>query len=174
MIIEYWYRNLYFMKNKRREFLKNVCPTVALAFFGVTMLEACSSGGDESPTNSGGNNNGGGNNNNTSGYSVSGSTVSITLNNSNFSKLQNDGWMNFTAQNMLLLKIDASTYRAFTNACPHQGARNQWSYNTSADKFVCGQHNNSYPTDCTTSGTAGGPLNCYTTSLKDGVLSVTK
>ena len=168
MIIEYWFRNLYFMKNKRREFLKNVCPTVALAFFGVTMLEACSSVGDESPANSGGNNN------NTSGYSVSGSTVSITLNNSNFSKLQNDGWMNFTAQNMLLLKIDASTYRAFTNACPHQGVRTQWSYNTSADKFVCGQHNNSYPTDCTTSGTAGGPLNCYTTSLKDGILSVTK
>ena len=138
------------------------------------MLEACSSGGDESPANSGGSNNSGGNNNNTSGYSVSGSTVSITLNNSNFSKLQNDGWMNFTAQNMLLLKIDASTYRAFTNACPHQGVRTQWSYNTSADKFVCGQHNNSYPTDCTTSGTAGGPLNCYTTSLKDGFLFVTK
>ena len=35
------------MKNKRREFLKNVCPSVALAFFGVTMLEACSSGGDD-------------------------------------------------------------------------------------------------------------------------------
>ena len=47
MIIEYWFRNLYFMKNKRREFLKNVCPTVALAFFGVTMLEACSSGGED-------------------------------------------------------------------------------------------------------------------------------
>ena len=169
------------MKNKRREFLKNVCPTVALAFFGVTMLEACSSGGDESSTNSGGNNNnGGGNNNsgggnnNTSGYSVSGSTVSITLSNSNFSKLQNDGWMNFTAQNMLLLKIDASTYRAFTNACPHAGFRDKWSYNSSADKFVCSQHNNSYPTDCTTNGSAGGPLNCYTTSLNGGVLSVTK
>ena len=161
------------MKNKRREFLKNVCPTVALAFFGVTMLEACSSGGDESPANSGGNNNNGGNNN-TSGYSVSGSTVSITLSNSNFVKLQNDGWMNFTAQNMLLLKIDASTYRAFTNACPHQGVRTQWSYNTSADKFVCGQHNNSYPSDCTTNGSVGGVLKCYTTSLKDGVLSVTR
>ena len=161
------------MKNKRREFLKNVCPTVALAFFGVTMVEACSSGGDESPANSGGNNNNGGNNN-TSGYSVSGSTVSITLSNSNFVKLQNDGWMNFTAQNMLLLKIDASTYRAFTNACPHQGVRTQWSYNTSADKFVCGQHNNSYPSDCTTNGSVGGVLKCYTTSLKDGVLSVTR
>ena len=161
------------MKNIRREFLKNVCPTVALAFFGVTMLEACSSGGDESPANSGGNNNNGGNNN-TSGYSDSGSTVSITLSNSNFVKLQNDGWMNFTAQNMLLLKIDASTYRAFTNACPHQGVRTQWSYNTSADKFVCGQHNNSYPADCTTNGSVGGVLKCYTTSLKDGILSVTR
>ena len=38
------------MKNKRRDFLKNVCPTVALAFFGVTMLEACSSGGEDSET----------------------------------------------------------------------------------------------------------------------------
>ena len=161
------------MKNKRREFLKNVCPTVALAFFGVTMLEACSSGGDESPANSGGNNNNGGNNN-TSGYSVSGSTVSITLSNSNFVKLQNDGWMNFTAQNMLLLKIDASTYRAFTNACPHQGTRTMWSYNTSDDTFKCGNHQGVYPTDCTTNGSNGGPLKCYTTSLKDGVLSVTK
>ena len=161
------------MKNKRREFLKNVCPTVALAFFGVTMLEACSSGGDESPANSGGNNNNGGNNN-TSGYSVSGSTVSITLSNSNFVKLQNDGWMNFTAQNMLLLKIDASTYRAFTNACPHEGVRNEWSYNTSSDKFVCGRHSNSYPADCTTNGSVGGVLKCYTTSLKDGILSVTR
>ena len=35
-------------QNKRREFLNNVCPTVALAFMGVTMLEACSSGGDDS------------------------------------------------------------------------------------------------------------------------------
>ena len=161
------------MKNKRREFLKNVCPTVALAFFGVTMLEACSSGGDESSANSGCNNNSGGNNNR-GGYSVSGSALCITLNNSNFVKLQNDGWMNFTAQNMLLLKIDASTYRAFTNACPHQGVRTQWSYNTSADKFVCGQHDNSYPSDCTTNVSVGGVLKCYTSSLKDGVFSVTK
>ena len=48
------------MENKRREFLKNVCPSVALAFFGVTMLEACSSGGDDSETPGNG---GGGSNN---------------------------------------------------------------------------------------------------------------
>ena len=134
------------MKNKRREFLTNVCPTVALAFVGVTMLEACSSGGEDTidPGNGGGNNN---NNNNNNGYTLSGNTVVINLNHSAFSTLNSNGWMNFTAQKMLLLKIDSSTYRAFTNSCPHQGVRTNWTYNSSQDKFKCGQHNNSYPTD---------------------------
>ena len=48
-------------QNKRREFLNNVCPTVAMAFLGVSLLESCSSGGDDSDINGGGNN-GGGNN----------------------------------------------------------------------------------------------------------------
>jgi len=82
--------------------------------------------------------------------------------------------MNFGAEAMLILKIDASTYRAFTNSCPHQGNSSQWSYNTSQDRFVCGAHNNSYPTDCETSGTAGGPLKCYTTTLNDGKLTISK
>ena len=34
-------------KYKRREFLENVCPTVALAMFGVSLIEACSKGDDE-------------------------------------------------------------------------------------------------------------------------------
>ena len=160
------------MKNKRREFLKNVCPSVALAFFGVTMLEACSSGGDDNEVPSGGG--GSGNNNNTNGYTVNGNTVVITLNNSNFSSLSNDGWMNFTAQNMLLLKIDASTYRAFTNACPHKGTRNKWSYNTSDDTFKCGQHDGVFPTDCSSNGSNAGPLKCYTTTLNNGKLTVNK
>ena len=160
------------MKNKRREFLTNVCPTVALAFVGVTMLEACSSGGEDTidPGNGGGNNN---NNNNNNGYTLSGNTVVIDLNHSAFSTLNSNGWMNFTAQKMLLLKIDSSTYRAFTNSCPHQGVRTNWTYNSSQDKFKCGQHNNSYPTDCTTSGTAGGALKCFTTSYSGGKLTVT-
>ena len=160
------------MKNKRREFLTNVCPTVALAFVGVTMLEACSSGGEDTidPGNGGGNNN---NNNNNNGYTLSGNTVVINLNHSAFSTLNSNGWMNFTAQKMLLLKIDSSTYRAFTNSCPHQGVRTNWTYNSSQDKFKCGQHNNSYPTDCTTSGTAGGALKCFTTSYSGGKLTVT-
>ncbi len=156
------------MKNKRREFLTNVCPSVALAFVGVTLLEACSSGSED--TDSGGS---GGGNNTTNGYTVSGNTVVIDLNHSTFSSLGSNGWMNFTAQKMLLLKIDSSTYRAFTNSCPHQGVRNAWSYNSSQDKFKCGSHNNSYPTDCSTSGTAGGALKCFTSSYAGGKLTVT-
>ena len=33
---------------KRRDFLKEVCPTVAFAFFGISFLEACSSGSSAS------------------------------------------------------------------------------------------------------------------------------
>ena len=98
------------MYKKRRNFLTNTCPAVALAFMGVTMLEACSSGGEDSY--SGGNNsdgNGGNESNSGSGYTTSGSDVIIDLSHSAFSKLQNDGWMNFTALKMLLLKIDSST-----------------------------------------------------------------
>ena len=155
------------MKNKRRKFLKDVCPTVALAFMGVSMLEACSSGGNDE--DAGGGNNSGGNNN---GYTVSGNTVVITLSHSTFASLNSNGWMNFTAQKMLLLKIDSSTYRAFTNSCPHQGVRTAWSYNSSQDKFKCSQHNNTYPTDCS-NGTSGGALKCFPTSYSGGKLTVT-
>jgi nitrite reductase/ring-hydroxylating ferredoxin subunit len=154
------------MKNKRRDFLKKVCPSVALAFFGVTMLEACSSGDEEDSSSNGGDSS-------SKGYTVNGNTVVIDLNHSSFSSLNSSGWMNFTTQNMLLLKIDSSTYRAFTNSCPHQGTRNAWSYNTSEDKFKCSSHGNSYPSDCTTAGTAGGALKCFTASFASNKLTIT-
>ena len=40
------------MKN-RRDFLKEVCPTVAFAFFGLSFLEACSSDSLEDDTGNG-------------------------------------------------------------------------------------------------------------------------
>ena len=54
------------MKN-RRDFLKEVCPTVAFAFFGISFLEACSADSIEDDANVGTtpqNNNNGGNSNN--------------------------------------------------------------------------------------------------------------
>ena len=58
-------------------------------------------GGNGSNTGSGSGNSGSSNN----GYSVNGNTITITLSHSNFSSLNSNGWMNFTAQNMLLLKL---------------------------------------------------------------------
>lgn len=160
--------------NKRRDFLMNVCPTVAMAFLGVTVLDSCSSGDDDSDFGNGSNNNNnnGGNNNGSTdqGYTVSGNTIAIDLDHSMFSSLQSNNWMNFSAQKMLLLKISSSNYRAFTNACPHQGVRNRWSY--SNNKFTCSQHGNSYASDCETAGN-GGKLDCYTVSLNGSTLSVT-
>ena len=155
-------------QNKRREFLNNVCPNVAMACLGVYLLESCSSG-DGDVDNVGGNNGGGTDN----GYTKNGNVYTINLSHSNFSKLQNDGWHNFYQEKILLLKISSNSYQAFTGSCPHQGTHTAWSYNGSSSEFVCGQHGNSYKTDCQTAGT-GGVLKCYTTSLSGTSLKVTK
>ena len=76
------------MKKKlenRREFLKKVCPTIAFAFFGLSFLEACSTGDDSDNDNSGGNDQNGGsdnndNNNDPLGFSSSGGKSSPSLN----------------------------------------------------------------------------------------------
>ena len=164
-------------QNKRREFLNNVCPTVALAFMGVTMLESCSSGGDDDVVGGGGNNNGGGNNgggnNNNSGYTKNGNNVVISLNHSNFNNLHSNGWFNLYQEKILIIKISSTSYKAFTGSCPHQGTHTAWSYNGSSNEFVCGLHGNSYKTDCSSAG-VGGVLKCYESSLNGNSLTVTK
>ena len=91
------------MKKKlenRREFLKKVCPTIAFAFFGLSFLEACSTGDDSDNDNSGGDDQNGGsdnndNNNDPLGFSSSGSVFTIDLTHPNFSNLSSvGGWMN--------------------------------------------------------------------------------
>ena len=165
-------------QNKRREFLNNVCPTVALAFMGVTMLQACSSGEDDADiTGGGGDNNGGGND---LGYTKSGNNITINLNHSNFAKLNSDGWKNLHQEKVLILKISSTSYRAFEGRCPHQGTHTAWSYNSSTNQFRCGNHTNDYETDCSTpaanpsSGAEKGSLKCFSTSLNGNSLTVTK
>ena len=142
---------------------------------GVTMLEACSSGGDDNDMGGGSNNGGGGNNNggNDTGYTKNGNDITINLNHSSFSGLHSNGWFNLHQEKILLLKVSSTSYRAFTGSCPHQGTHTAWSYNGSSGEFVCGQHGNSYKTDCSTSG-VGGVLKCYTTTLSGSSLKVTK
>ncbi len=158
-------------KINRRKFLNDVCPAIAISMVGASFLESCSKGGDDEnfdisvDTDSG---------SESSGYTVEDNVVEIDLNHPAFASLNSDQWMNFSAQQILILKISESSYRAFTNSCPHQGVRNAWSYDQSESRFVCSRHGNSYPSDCTTLGTNGYVLECYNTILAGQKLQITK
>ena len=159
------------MKN-RRSFLKEVCPTVAFAFFGVSFLEACSSGDDDVETTNPGNGNGsnaGGGNDASSGFTVNGNTYTIDLTHSNFSAIESvGGWMNGKSLGIaaLFLRISSTEIKAFTNICPHQNVDNRWELiNNSA--FKCNQHGNSYSADCNSA------LTCFNTSISGDTLTVT-
>ena len=156
------------MKN-RRDFLKEVCPTVAFAFFGVSFLEACSADSLDEDTGDG----------TTSpadnGYTKSGSTYTIDLTHSNFSELAQDGgWMN--GQNfgipMLFLRISNSEIKAYTNICPHNNHK-FWDYQPANNSFKCRNHKYTYPADCNSAGSDGQILTCYDSSISGDELTVT-
>ena len=156
------------MKN-RRDFLKEVCPTVAFAFFGVSFLEACSANSLEEDTTDG-----------TTpptdnGYTKIGSTYTIDLTHSNFSQLAEPGdWMN--GQNlgipMLFLRISNSEIKAYTNICPHNNHK-FWDYQPANNRFKCRNHHYTYPDDCNSAGSDGQTLKCYNSSISGDTLTVT-
>ena len=146
----------------RRKFLKEVCPAVAFAFFGLSFLEACST--DEAQ-NDGPNNDG-------VGFVQDGNVYTIDLTSSNFSSLTTvGGWMNgySLGLQMLFLRISSDTIQAYSNACPHNGTRNLWELN--GDNFRCNDHGNSYSSsDCSENS---GSLNCYNSLIEGDSLIVT-
>lgn len=161
--------------NKRRKFLKTACAPVVFSMFGVSIIEACSKddNADTSTVSSNNSsNNGSSSNNSSSNNSSSGNSgqstssgLKIDLNNSQFSNLtEESGWMNYTEQGLLLLRVSANEIRAFSNTCPHQGAKNSWSYNNS--RFRCARHGRSFGDTCS------GGLMCYTTSIEGNILSI--
>ena len=160
------------MKN-RRDFLKDVCPTVAFAFFGLSFLEACSSGDDDVATTYPDTGSGSGAD---SGYTKDGNTYTIDLTNSNFSAIGNvGGWMNGNNIGIgaLLLRISETEISGYTNKCPHLGRRDSWSsYDSTTGKFNCTAHGNSYADDCTTPGN-GGVLKCFNTNINGDTLTLT-
>ena len=84
-----------------------------------------------------------------------------------FTSLNNvGGWINYSTENMLLLRITSTEIRAFSNVCPHQGSQNSWSYNNS--KFRCASHGRSFEDSCS------GGLTCYTVTLQGSTLTVTR
>lgn len=158
------------MKN-RRSFLKEVCPTVAFAFFGVSFLEACSSGDDDVATTNPNNESGTGSGNTNSGFTVENKTYTIDLTNSNFSQLANTGgWMNGKSLGIpaLFLRISSTEIQAYTNVCPYHGRNNEWVLE-SANTFRCDHQQNRFSTDCDDSSS----LACYTSTLSGNTLTVT-
>jgi cytochrome b6-f complex iron-sulfur subunit len=162
--------------NKRREFLTKVCPTVAFALFGISFLEACSS---ESTSDEGTvgftDSKGSGN---ASAYTIDGNTIKADLNNAFFNKIKIvGGWMMLSDAGILLLRTGEDQILAFSDCCPHQGARTRWEF--SNNKFTCQQHGNSYGTsqggtaNCS-SGATSGNLARYTTTINENQLVVTK
>jgi cytochrome b6-f complex iron-sulfur subunit len=162
--------------NKRREFLTKVCPTVAFALFGISFLEACSS---ESTSDEGTvgftDSKGSGN---ASAYTIDGNTIKADLNNTFFNKIKIvGGWMMLSDAGILLLRTGEDQILAFSDCCPHQGARTRWEF--SNNKFTCQQHGNSYGTsqggtaNCS-SGATSGNLARYTTTINENQLVVTK
>ena len=148
------------MINKRRKFLKTACAPVVFSMFGISLIEACSKEDNNTITNNL-------NNQNNSSGSTSDNSVTIDLENSMFTSLNNvGGWINYSTENMLLLRITSTEIRAFSNVCPHQGSQNSWSYNNS--KFRCASHGRSFEDSCS------GGLTCYTATLQGSTLTVTR
>ena len=163
------------MKN-RRDFLKEVCPTVAFAFFGISLLEACSSDSIEDDANVGTtpqNNNGGNSNNggsSSNGFTKNGSTYTIDLTHPNFSQLSVvGGWMNGSGIGIqaLFLRTSSTSIQAYSNRCPAHGQRNQW-VKVNNSTFKCNHAGNSYSTDCQNT-----QLDCFQTSLNGDELVLT-
>lgn len=163
------------MKN-RRDFLKEVCPTVAFAFFGISFLEACSADSIEDDANVGTtpqNNNGGNSNNggsSSNGFTKNGSTYTIDLTHPNFSQLSVvGGWMNGSGIGIqaLFLRTSSTSIQAYSNRCPAHGQRNQW-VKVNNSTFKCNHAGNSYSTDCQNT-----QLDCFQTSLNGDELILT-
>tara|TARA_B100000963_G_C22621585_1_gene670218 strand:- start:323 stop:775 length:453 start_codon:yes stop_codon:yes gene_type:complete len=147
------------MKN-RRYFLKNACKPIVIAALGIPVIEACSSEDDSSvstqTTSS---------SNNFSPQGVTSTELIIDLDDNTFSSLQEiGGWLNFTSENILLVRISDSEIRVFNNACPHQGSRNQWSFD--GTNFTCARHGNSFGATCS------GSMRCFDSSLDGNILTV--
>ena len=102
------------------------------------------------------------------------------MNHSNFAKLNSDGWKNLYQEQVLILKINSNSYKAFEGRCPHSGVSTAWSYDSSANQFRCGQHDSRYETDCSTpavnpsSDNRSGSLKCFSISLNGTSLTITK
>lgn len=176
-------------EKKRRLFLSQACLPVLASVLGIPLVTGCTVGseeeeeedldefeslldeekdlnsGSENTENQGDDEHEDEDENQNSNSNNAMSTIVIDLTATEFKDLENiGGWMNYTAKNLLFVRVSETSIRVFNNACPHEGVRNRWSFDGS--KFLCSEHNRSY------SNTCNGSLICYNSILEGNTLTI--
>lgn len=106
---------------------------------------------------------------------IDGNTVRLNLASSDYSMLNNqNGWIRIGGQAALLLvNVDGTLIRAFSQVCPHQGCSDAWAY--SNQRFTCQCHNSVFEnTGARVAGPATADLTEYSVSRSGDMLTVTK
>jgi cytochrome b6-f complex iron-sulfur subunit len=160
----------------RKEFLRKASAGALISFFGINLF-ACS----ENPTDSGGSDNGGGDNgggnsggDTTPGLTIDGDTITIEKGTEAGDKIDATGdFYNITDASVMLINIDGSEVRAFTNVCTHQQCTTSWSYGS--DRLQCACHGSQFDENGNVvSGPATRPLTEYVVTQDDSAITVDK
>ena len=139
------------MSKNRRDFLKNACAPILFGALGIPLINSCSKESSSVTTLP-----------NTPSEPFS---IELNMNEGELSVLKEvGGWLNYSEKNLLLVRVSDNLIRAFDNACPHQGARNQWSFTN--NEFKCNNHGRVFKATCSSS------LRCYTTKIAGDILTI--
>lgn len=166
---------------KREEFLKSICPSLALSMLAAqAALVSCAKAEEEPTVSSPGDTpydaliskTG------AKGYFEEGKNVYINVKHPSYANLQSIGkFVNDETNGMLLVRDSETTIMAFDNCCPHQGVRNRWSF--ANNRFTCGNHGHTFGTQSgqtaiCNSNAQFGNLKSYVVSLNKELVTVQK
>jgi Rieske Fe-S protein len=160
----------------RKEFLRTASAGALLTFFGINMT-ACSENstgpdnGDGDGDGDGGGGNGG--DDGTPGLTIDGDVITIEKGSEAEDNIDAEGdFYNITDASVMLINIDGSTIRAFTNICTHQQCSTSWSY---GDNLQCGCHGSQFDESGNViSGPATAPLEEYVVEQDENTITIDK
>ena len=144
---------LLFMSKNRRDFLKNACAPILFGALGIPLINSCSKESSSVAT--------------LPSTPSEPFSIELNINEGELSVLKEvGGWLNYSEKNLLLVRVSDNLIRAFDNACPHQGARNQWSFTN--NEFKCNNHGRVFKATCSSS------LRCYTAKIDGDIITIQK
>lgn len=135
----------------RKDFLKRACALCGLAFIPAAVIESCSKQSYSGPTNV---------------------NFTLDLTNAANASLNTVGGA-VTANGIIVLRLNSTTFKAFSATCTHQGCT--VGYNASNATIVCPCHGGVFnsSTGAVVSGPPPSGLASYNTSLSGSILTVT-